>query len=341
MKHKKRKLILRAILLAVAGGIAGSCALMLNRPLHVEKPTYLYIRPDDSAEAVYTQLHTRLQASSLTGLKVLCHVSGLQEHFPPGAYRFDASTRTIDIFRRLKSGRQTPVQLTVPSVRTIGQLLKTVSRQLMADSASLASLLSDSVYTDSLGYTAYTLPALFIPNTYEVYWTVTPRNLIGRMKTEHDAFWNKERRALADSIGFSPVQVATIASIVEEETANSAEKPMVAGLYINRLHEGIKLQADPTVKFGLQQFGLHRILHKHLKQDTPYNTYLHDGLPPGPIRIPSIEGIESVLHYVHHSYLYMCAKEDFSGTHNFARNWNEHIANARRYQQALNQRNIK
>ena len=145
----------------------------------------------------------------------------------------------------------------------------------------------------------------------------------------------------AKAIGLTPTEVSTLASIVEEETANNAEKPIVAGLYINRLHRNMLLQADPTVKFGLQAFDLRRILNKHLESDSPYNTYKHAGLPPGPIRIPSIQGLESVLNYTHHDYLYMCAKEDFSGTHNFARTLNQHLANARRYQQALNQKNIR
>ena len=160
------------------------------------------------------------------------------------------------------------------------------------------------------------------------------------MVKEHDRFWNGKRTEQAKAIGFTPIEIATIASIVEEETANKAEKPMVAGLYINRLHKDMLLQADPTVKFALQEFGLRRILNKHLEADSPYNTYKYAGLPPGPIRIPSVDGLESVLNYSRHDYLYMCAKEDFSGTHNFAKNINEHLANARRYQQALNQRKI-
>ena len=196
-------------------------------------------------------------------------------------------------------------------------------------------------YYTQMGYTKETLPALFIPNTYEVYWNMSADAFMKRMQKEHAAFWNKERRGKAANIGLSPEEVATLASIVEEETANNAEKPMVAGLYINRLNKGMLLQADPTVKFGLQEFGLKRILNKHLAVDSPYNTYKYAGLPPGPIRIPSIQGLESVLNYTHHNFIYMCAKEDFSGTHNFAATLSQHMANARRYQQELNKRRIK
>ena len=254
------------------------------------------------------------------------------------AYLYIDSDDNIDsVYTKLKKDFHTSG---ITGVRTLGALAKSVSRRLMTDSASIASLLNDSTYCSTLGYNQYTIPALFIPNTYEVYWTMSAEDFIKRMKKEHDRFWNKERMEKAKSIGFTPEEVATLASIVEEETANKAEKPMVAGLYINRLHTGMPLQADPTVKFGLQEFGLKRILHKHLETDSPYNTYKHAGLPPGPIRIPSIDGLESVLNYAKHDYLYMCAQEDFSGTHNFAKSWNEHLANARRYQRALNQRNI-
>ena len=220
-------------------------------------------------------------------------------------------------------------------------MLKTVSHQLMTDSSNLARLLMDSTYCAQIGYSTETLPCLFIPNTYEVYWTMTPEAFVKRMQKEHDRFWNKERKAKAQSIGLTPEEVVTLASIVEEETANNAEKPMVAGLYMNRLHAEMPLQADPTVKFALQDFGLRRILHAHLETESPYNTYKHTGLPPGPIRIPSIQGIESVLNYTRHDYLYMCAKEDFSGTHNFAATFTQHLANARKYQQELNRRKIK
>ena len=165
--------------------------------------------------------------------------------------------------------------------------------------------------------------------------------LIERMRKEHERFWNKERLAQATAIGMTPEEVSTLASIVEEETNNNEEKPMVAGLYINRLHKDMPLQADPTIKFALQDFGLRRITNEHLKIDSPYNTYINIGLPPGPIRIPSKKGIDSVLNYTKHNYIYMCAKEDFSGTHNFAVTAAQHQANARRYQQALNRRKIK
>lgn len=339
MRKKYIFLIVGIILVVVATGITGIITVM-NHPFRIEKNTYLYIDADDNTDSICHKLTTQLQASSLKGFKLLTTVGGL-DPIHPGAYRFSQSDNCLTVYRRLKSGAQTPVNLTLPSVRTVGKLLKTVSHQLMTDSSNLARLLMDSTYCAQIGYSTETLPCLFIPNTYEVYWTMTPEAFVKRMQKEHDRFWNEERKAKAQSIGLTPEEVVTLASIVEEETANNAEKPMVAGLYINRLHADMPLQADPTVKFALQDFGLRRILHTHLETDSPYNTYKHTGLPPGPIRIPSIQGIESVLNYTRHNYLYMCAKEDFSGTHNFAATFTQHLANARKYQQELNRRKIK
>ena len=181
---------------------------------------------------------------------------------------------------------------------------------------------------------------LFIPETYQVYWDMSAEEFFERMQKEHQKFWNQERLDKATAIGMTPTEVCTLASIVEEETNNNPEKPMVAGLYINRLHTGMPLQADPTIKFALQDFGLRRITNAHLAVESPYNTYLNTGLPPGPIRIPSPIGLDAVLNHTKHNYLYMCAKEDFSGTHNFASNYAEHMKNARKYWNALNERKI-
>lgn len=341
MKNKKTLLPLSIVLCLILCMMATGYGMLLNHPFHVDKATYLYIDDDDNIDSVYTKLETQLHCSTLRGFRLLSSLCGYEGHIRPGAYQIDASFTTWLAFHRVQQGMQTPVKLTIPSVRTTGRLAKTVSRQIMADSASISRLLSDSAYCARLGYRTQTLPALFIPNTYEVYWTITPEQFIERMQTEHNRFWNEARKEKAKSIGFTPNEVVTLASIVEEETAKESEKPTIAGLYINRLHKGMPLQADPTVKFALQDFTLTRIRHKHLECDSPYNTYRQTGLPPGPIRIPSISSIESVLNYTRHNYLYMCAKEDFSGYHNFAENMKQHLQNAARYQKELNKRNIR
>ena len=341
MTKNKRFLPVLCTVCLLSAASGGVYTLLTGRPFQAERATYLYIDADDTADSVYVKLTEQLHASSLTGFKMLAALYGYPRQIRPGAYRADASVRTFELFNRLRHGHQTPVRLVVPSVRTTGRMAQVLGRKLMADSTAIATQLADSAFIARLGFDRQTLPALFLPNTYEVYWTLSPAELLQRMKREYDRYWTDERKELARQIGLTPIEVATLASIVEEETAKKDEKPMIAGLYLNRLHKGMLLQADPTVKFGLQAFGLKRILHTHLQTDTPYNTYLHTGLPPGPIRIPSIEGLESVLHYARHPYIYMCAKEDFSGYHHFATTWAEHTANARRYQQALNRRRIK
>ena len=257
-----------------------------------------------------------------------------------GHYVIPARTSWLNVVRMLHNHTQQPVRLTLPSVRTLDQLASFLGSRLMADSADFASVFHSAEGLDSIGYTEETLPPLFIPNTYEVWWDTPVPIFIGRMQREHDTFWNDERLSLARQQGLTPVEVATLASIIDEETANNGEKPMVAGMYLNRLRTDMPLQADPTVKFALKDFALRRILHAHLAVESPYNTYINKGLPPGPIRIASVASIDAVLHAVEHPYLYMCANSDFSGTHVFAVSYSDHLKNARIYQRALNERNI-
>lgn len=330
--------VITVILLSIA---VGTYLLLFSKPFNIKNPTYIYIDEDDSSDSVFNKIEINLYPESMTGMKMLAKLKDYGENIYTGAYKITPEMTVLETFRMLKSGRQTPVKLIVPSVRTIDKLSSRVAEQIMADSASITALLNDSNYLASLGYDKATIPALFIPNTYEVYWNMTAEGFIKRMIRENRIFWNTERTAKAKALDMTPVEICTLASIVDEETANNAEKPLVAGLYINRLKRGMLLQADPTVKFSLQDFGLRRILFKHLETDSPYNTYKYAGLPPGPIRIASVAGINSVLNYSKHNYIYMCAKEDFSGTHNFASTLSEHNINARKYQQALNRRNIK
>ena len=245
-----------------------------------------------------------------------------------------------DIYNRIVSRQQTPVRVTIPSTRDVQQAIGIISRQIMADSAELAKY-THPVAMSCFGIEKACIPAFFLPDTYEVYWDITAEDFFEKMAGWNRKYWNDERKAKAKALGLTPAEVSTLASIVDEETTNVAEMPTVAGLYINRLKRGMPLQADPTVKFALGDPTRRRILNKDLEVNSPYNTYKNTGLPPGPIRIPTKQAIESVLNYEKHNYLYMCAKEDLSGTHNFAKTLSEHNANARRYQQALNKLNIK
>ncbi len=342
MNKKKRN-----ILLSILGSIL-LIALLIGGVIHksifsrasiLTETTYLYIDRNDNADSVFYKLEKILKPASAKGFKWLVKYDGYNAGYT-GRYAVFPTDNMLDIYLRISRGRQTPVNLSFNNIRTREQLARRIGNQLMIDSAEIATLLFDSIYCAGRGYTPMTIISMFIPNTYEMYWNINADNFFSRMQKEYDKFWNKERVNKAKQIGFTPEQVITLASIVEEETNNNAEKPIVAGLYINRLHRGMPLQADPTIKFALQDFSLKRIYDKHLHIDSPYNTYKYSGLPPGPIRIPSAKSIDSVLNYVRHNYIYMCAKEDFSGTHNFASTFSEHQKNAQKYRRALNNRKI-
>ena len=343
MKTRKHLYIGIIIVLVILAGIAGGRIywLFFSKPFQLSETQYIYIDADDNIDSVYYKINSIGKPKSMQGFRMLAEKEDYANHIKTGKYAIKPTDNMRYLHRRLALGYQSPVNITVGSVRSLDRISRNVGKQLMIDSVDIAQLLTDTAYIHSIGYTKETLPALFIPNTYEVYWDMSAKDFIQRMEKENKAFWNTERMEKAKAIGLSPIEVATLASIVEEETANNEEKPMVAGLYINRLKRGMLLQADPTIKFSLQDFGLKRILYKHLEVKSPYNTYKNTGLPPGPIRIPSIRGLESVLNHAKHNYLYMCAKEDFSGTHNFAVTSAQHAANARKYQQALNRRGIR
>lgn len=302
---------------------------------------YIYIDDDDSADSVFFKLSEVGSPHGSSGVRTLLRHSGYANHVRPGRYAVEPSTSIFTLFRHIKNGQQSPMMLTIPEARTMPRLAALLAQKIMLDSATLADAFTDSATCARLGRTPETMAALFVPNSYEVYWDITLPHLLERMSKEHDAFWNDSRRAQATALGLSPDEVATVASIVDEETAATAEKPMIAGLYLNRLKAGMPLQADPTVRFAIGDFSIHRIYKGMLSTPSPYNTYKHEGLPPGPIKIASIKGIDAVLNRAPHDYLYMCANPDFSGTHNFARTYAEHQQNAQRYAKALNERGIK
>ena len=343
MKLKKKHYILGAIavVLLVGGIVAYTFYHRINAPLLKEGQSthILYIDTDDTPDSVFTKLSDVSSESGMKGLRFLA--SHYDYAVRTGRYVIEPGKKALDVFRQLRNGQQSPVMMTVPDVRTTDRLAGRITAKLMLDSATVAQALADPAFCQQLGYDTATIFCLFVPNTYEVYWNISLDALMQRMQKEHDAFWNDERRHKAEAQGLTPNEVVILASIIDEETANNAEKPVIAGMYLNRLNRGMLLQADPTVKYALGDFTLKRILNRHLEVDSPYNTYKYAGLMPGPIRLPSIQAIEAVLNPDHNDYLYMCAKEDFSGTHNFACTLAEHNQNARRYQQALNQRGIR
>ena len=296
-------------------------------------PISVYIDQDDTQDSV------RIKAGNPKGWTWLDWYYDAKPR--TGHYQIKPGESMFDVYRKFRNGIQTPVRVTVPQVRTLDQLASRLARQLMLDSTSIATVLHDTAYCAQLGYTWQTLPALFIPNTYEMWWNTSMDKFMQRMQRENKAFWTEARIKRAEGLGMTPIEVVTLASIVSEETAYVPEMPKVAGMYLRRLQIGMPLQADPTVKFAVGDFSLRRIYFKHLEVESPYNTYKNKGMPPGPICIPPVKAIDAVLANEQHGYLYMCAKEDFSGSHNFARTYSEHLANARRYVRALNRRGIK
>lgn len=266
---------------------------------------------------------------------------GLERSFKPGHYLLRPGMSVVEVARMLKLGLQTPVRVTIHNVRTPGQLARRLSGQLDADSASFARALTSPELAREVGFDSVTLFSMFLPDTYEFYWTATPEQFVQRMRREYERFWTPERDAKRRRSGLSRLEVMTLASIVYEETRKSDEMPRIAGVYVNRLRRGMPLQADPTVRYAMQDFGLRRILYKHLKTQSPYNTYVNKGLPPSPICMPGHDAIEGVLDFERHDYLFFCARPTFDGYHNFARTLSEHRANARAYSRELDRRRIR
>ncbi|MBR1547575.1 MAG: endolytic transglycosylase MltG [Prevotella sp.] len=335
----------RVYLYIIIAGLLAMCGLvayyLMTDVSKSDKTEYVYIDADDNCDSVLQKVQVYSHTAGITGLSTLVRHISYGDNIRTGRYALNPGEGAVTVFRRLKNGQQTSMRLTIPEARTMDRLASLLSRKLMLDSAAIAQALLSQDTCQHYGYDTCTIAAMFVPNTYDVYWNMSVSTLLQRMQREHDRFWQGEREEKAARLQLTPDEVCTLASIIDEETANNGEKPMIAGMYLNRLRTGMPLQADPTIKFALRQFELKRIYNKLLTTDSPYNTYRNEGLPPGPIKIASIKGIDAVLNAVAHDYLYMCAKEDFSGTHNFARNYKEHLQNAARYTKALNQRGIK
>lgn len=307
--------------------------------------------PNDKAVSIYVPT-----GATFNQLKDILYAKGLIIHrknfewwakkkklpqlVKPGRYILVNGMSNNALVNMLRAGKQVPVNVTFNNVRDIYQLAGKVGRQIEADSADIVHFLTDSSNLKQFGMD--TIPALtfFIPNTYRFYWNTTAPEFVRRMVAEYHKFWNPERMAKAKAIDLTPAQVIILASIVEKETNKNDEKPMIASVYINRLKDGWRLQADPTVIYALGNPAIHRVLNVYKKVKSPYNTYLHRGLPPGPICIPSIASIDAVLNYDKNHYLYFCAKSDMSGYHVFAKTNRQHQKNAKLYQEALDKMKI-
>ena len=343
-KRAKRTFIRRGIaLLALLFILCGFWAwrMVLASNFDIKETTYVYVDSKKDFNDLCSQLKDSASCKSLTTFKQLAYLIGYPEKMKTGRYAIEPGTGNLRLLKNLIGGLQSPTRITFNNIRLKSDLAQRLDDQLMVSKEEMLTLFNDSASCAALGFSPETIQAMFIPNTYEVYWDITPDNLMKRIQKEYKAFWNEDRLAKASKAGLTPIQVSILASIVEEETAKADEMGMVAGLYLNRLRINMPLQADPTVKFAVGNVTLKRILFEHLQVDSPYNTYKHTGLPPGPIRVPSIGGINSVLNHNQHDYIYMCAKEDFSGRHNFASTLAEHAKNANKYRAELNRRQIK
>ena len=306
-----------------------------------DEKAFLCIPDNSNFNDVSKLLDNSAKVISMTSFKQVAKLLHYGTKIRSGRYALTSGMNNFQLVRILRNGRQTPVRLTFNNIRTKEQLAARLGSQLMADSSSILKMLNDTAFLASYNLNPNTSISLFIPNTYEVLWNMKAKDLFKRMDKEYSNFWTDERKAKAAAIPLTPNEVSTIASIVEEETNNKHDRPMVAGLYINRLKAGMPLQADPTIKFALGDFSIKRVLFGHLRKVSPYNTYLNAGLPPGPIRVASQDGIDAVLNYTHHNYIYMCASETLNGEHKFAATWAQHQVNAKKYRDEMNKRQIK
>lgn len=341
MKLIRIILCILLVLILVGAGVAYYAYDKIKNESCIAEETWIYLHHGDK----YADLLTEIGMQDDQLFQLLADRYHLEQKVETGkasgAYRFEPGSTRMTLVRRLSNNQQTPVRISFLGTRTLPELAGRMARNIEADSLSLLAAMTDTAFVQSCGTDLQNIQSLFLPDTYEVYWNITPERLMERMKSEWEKYWNDSRRLKAKALGITPWEASILCSIAEEETADRQERGVVARLYWNRLQKGMLLQADPTVKYAVGDFTLRRILNEHLATDSPYNTYLHPGLPPGPIRIVEKATIDALLDSQPHNYLFMCAKEDFSGRHNFAVTLSEHNRNAARYHQALNERGIR
>lgn len=294
----------------------------------------LTIEEDETFKSLQNKLYDEKYLNDLVSFSFLAKMMGFDKSIKPGKYAIHPNMSNVDVIRLLRSGVQTPVRITFNNIRLKEDLASRLTSNLLMNEDEFNRAL-DQFIKQSNNFNQYNIIAMFIPNTYEVYYNISGEELMERMHLEFNRFWNEERRKKAKSLDMTPLGIATLASIVNAESVKREEAKRIAGLYLNRLNGDIPLQADPTLVFAAKDFTIKRVLNVHKEIDSPYNTYKNLGLPPGPINMPPIYAIDAVLNYEKHNFIYMCAKEDFSGYHYFAETLREHINNANRYQNQL------
>lgn len=323
-----------------ATGIIGSLVLYNKTKLDIQEPVRILV-PTGST---YTSLTDSLKVHHCINrphlFLRLSQLRGLTHHVQPGSYLIQPHTDLIQLVQKFYSGRQDPIRITINRHRTKRELCDFLSSRLELSADSLLYMMNNDSIATSYGENCQTIIGMFLQDTYELYWSISPNDLLDRMHKESKRFWST-RQGLLTRMGLTQQQVITLASIIDEETNVDDEKPDIASVYLNRYRMGMPLQADPTVKYAIGDFSIRRIKGNMLKRESPYNTYSHAGLPPGPICIPSKKSIDAVLINKKTDYLFFCAKEDFSGHHNFSSTHEEHLNNAKKFHKALNKRGVK
>jgi UPF0755 protein len=304
--------------------------------LQVDKQSISFLIPDGATfRAVQDTLYKYEIVQDMVSFSFLAKLMNYTDAVKPGLYTIQPSMTNIEAVRLLRAGNQTPSKLSFSNARLIKDLYEPVTRYVETNVSDFKTALDKYITDNNEGFNRQNIIAMFIPNTYEVYYTISAEALVKKINAEYHKFWNEANLAKARDLELTPIQVSILASIVQAEASIDEESAIIAGLYINRINRGIPLQADPTLVFALGDFKLKRVLNEHKEVDSPYNTYKYRGLPPGPINMPSVHSLNAVLNYEHHNYIFMCAKEDFSGYHNFTNSLRVHNENARRYQRQL------
>lgn len=339
-KSYKIALLILAIVAIVGGYVGLKFYKLYFAPNVTGKEKYLYVKTGYVFEDLVTDLRYKDILSDIGTFWEAAEKMNLQGPLKPGKYRLKKGMNNRAFINMLKAGNQEPVKLKFQNIRKIEGLAALLAKNLEPDSTSFIKLFDSAAFVEQYGFTTDNVYTMFIPNTYEMYWNTSPTQFFKKMNAEYEKFWTGQRKEKAAKIGLDPIKATILASIVDAEALYDKEMPTIAGLYLNRLQKGMLLQADPTVIFANGDFTVKRVTGAMLGADSRYNTYKYVGLPPGPINMPSINAIDAVLNKQDNNYLYMCAKEDFSGYHNFAATVQEHNINAKKYREALNQRNI-
>ena len=307
---------------------------LINQPEKI-----IIIKDEIEFDDLRNQLIEDTLLNDVISFSVLSKLMEYDKNIKVGAYKVDMNMSNYDMISMLRSGNQTPINITFSYARKIDDLAEKITDKLKISGEELKEYLYENL-DKYQGFNELDIISIFLPDTYEVYWNISPKNLVDRMYSEYKKFWNGNRIAKLNKINLNQKESIVLASIVASETRMIDEADRIAGVYMNRLNKNMRLQADPTLVFAANDFTIRRVLNKHKKIKSPYNTYLNKGLPPGPIRLTPKNYIDAVLNYEKHNYIFFCAKEDFSGYHSFATNLRDHNRNARKFQRALDNRKI-